>query len=167
MTFGPSRCLLGAATCLKEWRTRTDDMWTTQSRAWERALVAECEAFFSGRSAQYLDNQNRPSGVGLAEPPGPRQRGRHRRRGRRRIRTTSEYLGYVGVASGAGFHGPGAREPGDQAGPPPSRAPAIDPRSPRARAGRTTGADLHEARRSGDECIESPDRSPHQPTSVT
>jgi hypothetical protein len=35
-------------------------MWTTRSRAWERALVAECEAFFSGRSAQYLDNQNRP-----------------------------------------------------------------------------------------------------------
>jgi hypothetical protein len=35
------------------------DMWTTRSRAWERALVTECEAFLSGRSAQYLDSQNR------------------------------------------------------------------------------------------------------------
>jgi hypothetical protein len=35
-------------------------MWTTGSRAWERELVAECEAFFSGQYAQYLDNENRP-----------------------------------------------------------------------------------------------------------
>ena len=29
-------------------------MWTTRSRAWERELVAECEAFLSGRYAPCL-----------------------------------------------------------------------------------------------------------------
>jgi hypothetical protein len=35
-------------------------MLTTHSKVWERALVAECEAFLLGRSAQYLDSQNLP-----------------------------------------------------------------------------------------------------------
>lgn len=35
-------------------------MWTTHSRAWERELVAECEAFLSGHMAQYLASKNRP-----------------------------------------------------------------------------------------------------------
>jgi hypothetical protein len=35
-------------------------MWTTRSRTWERVLVAECEAFLSGHSAQYFDQHNRP-----------------------------------------------------------------------------------------------------------
>jgi hypothetical protein len=34
-------------------------MWTTGSRAWERELVAECEAFVSGHYAQYLGREGR------------------------------------------------------------------------------------------------------------
>ncbi len=33
-------------------------MWTCGRRAEERALVVECEAFFSGHYAQYLDGKN-------------------------------------------------------------------------------------------------------------
>jgi hypothetical protein len=134
-------------------------MWTTRSRAWERALVAECEAFFSGRSAQYLDNQNRPVpawawlnllahgseediaavAAGESEPP-------------RSTSATSVWRQALAFLA--------------QAGSPPGRAPAVDTRSSRARAGRATGAELHEARRPRDERVESPDETPHQPTSV-
>ena len=33
-------------------------MWTCGRRAEERALVVECEAFFSGHHAQYLEDKN-------------------------------------------------------------------------------------------------------------
>jgi len=35
-------------------------MLSTRSRIWERELVVDCEAFFSGHYAQYLANENRP-----------------------------------------------------------------------------------------------------------
>ena len=35
-------------------------MWTTRNRAWEQEFVAECEAFLSGHSAQWLADANRP-----------------------------------------------------------------------------------------------------------
>ena len=34
-------------------------MWTTRSRVWERELVAECEAFFSGCYPRYLSTKGR------------------------------------------------------------------------------------------------------------
>jgi len=35
-------------------------MWTTRNRAWEQEFVAECGAFLSGHSAQWLADANRP-----------------------------------------------------------------------------------------------------------
>jgi len=35
-------------------------MWTTRNRAWEQEFVAECAAFLSGHSAQWLAEENRP-----------------------------------------------------------------------------------------------------------
>ena len=121
-------------------------MWTTGSRAWERELVAECEAFVSGHYAQYL-----------GERPGSRRTGRNRRPHSRRTGLACRF-GHDRLARSPSVSGAGTRRPVDQAEPLVGRVATLNPRSP------CTGACQATDTIPGYDCVRRPRAQCHRST---